>query len=268
MIALTKPKGSGETLKFYAFGCVHAPLQDDECIDWHCKNIQEQKPDLIVNLGDGFEADAASRWPSEYGWSLRDEYEVHESILKKIRLAWPSAERKYLLGNHCDNILSINRIDQKLRGLVDFRSEHLCPELHKHWDIAAEYTYSRSRGVYRRGQVTFGHGYDCNQNADEHHSLILGVPFGLYIGAHTHKPLQVTEAKKGQIPLKHWYANAGMSRKFDPDYIRRKRQFAWGQAGVFGELKDIKSPRVNREWSAHTETFRMFNDWDSQTKRK
>ena len=62
-----------------AFSCPHVPLQCDAAIDWMLGQISDLSPDVIIHLGDGHEADSASRWPSEYDWSLEDEFVGHNN---------------------------------------------------------------------------------------------------------------------------------------------------------------------------------------------
>lgn len=247
-------------LKFVALGCFHCPLQDKAAVDWALARIEEEKPDILVHLGDGHEADAASRWPSEYDWTLQDEFGEHDNLLKRLRQAAPkSARRIFLPGNHDANLQEWNRIDKRLRGLCDYRQHE--PEL-EHWEQPAQYVYHHLRGVWRLGQVTFAHGYSAGANSDEEHTITLGVPYGLYIGAHTHRPTPcVMRARKtATIPLPYWYANSGCMREMSPPYIQRKRHYMWGQACVIGELSPVKSPRMSRQWTARVETFRISGD--------
>jgi len=216
------------------FTCLHVPLHDDEFVDWLIEQIKERKPDVIIHGGDGHEADSASRWPSEYDWTLSDEFRAHNEILKRIRQASPKSKRVFLPGNHDDNILALNRIDWKLRDLCDYRE--LEPEL-KHWEQPAEYVYDREKGVYRIGQVTFAHGYECGASSDEYQAYQLGLPYGLFVSGHTHRPVAVTQAQRTKtIRLPYWYANAGCGRDMvDVPYMMRKRRFDWGQGIVVGE---------------------------------
>lgn len=243
-----------QTLKFLAFSCIHCPLQDNAFVDWMLGKIGEHRPDVVVHLGDGREANSASKWPSEYDWTLEDEYESHNTFLASVRKEAGDASLVMLEGNHDDNIRAIGRIDAGLRSLC--LPEKHEPEL-KHWKVLP-YTYSQ-RGIYRIGSVTFGHGYEAGQNADEAQSLLLGMPYGLWIGGHTHRPQHVTQVFKTKaIPLPYWYANAGCGRVMETDYMQRKRQHQWGQGIVVGESQPLKSPRMSKTWDAHLELFRMY----------
>ncbi len=224
------------TKKFVAFGCTHCPLQDEEAINWLIQNIQEYKPDYVIHLGDLFEAASASRWDNEEDFTLLDEFVSANKLLKNIREN--SGDSRYVLvpGNHDYNVLAINRIDKKLRGLCDWRKEHNVPEL-KNWDIPCKYSYDRNVGVFRLGQVTFAHGYEGNISADEMHSIFLGVPYGLYVGAHTHKGLPIMQAMRTKaVKLPYWYTNVGCMRNLNPEWCNRKRTFDWTQGLVRGEV--------------------------------
>jgi len=245
-------------LRFLAFGCPHVPLADDSAIAWLLKRIREYKPQVILHLGDGHEACSASRWPHEYEWTLTDEFTAHNKLLENIRKAAPKARRVFCWGNHDANLLAINRIDRQLRNLCDPRAHE--PEL-RGWQHIP-YIYCRKRGVFRLGQVTFGHGYEHGVSADEFHSYLLGVPYGLYVGAHTHRPVEVTQAMRTKaVPLPYWYCNVGCLRDLKPPYVERQRTYAWGHALVVGEAQPTKSPRMTRCWDAHLEVYQMYNDW-------
>lgn len=240
---------------FLAFSCTHCPLQDENAISWLLDQIAFRRPDYIIHLGDGHEADAASRFVSEYDWDLRDEFNEHNSVLRDIRLAYSPAKRVFLPGNHDANILEWNRINKKLRGLCNFMEYE--PELRNYWSVPSLYEYS-TRGVFRLGQVTFGHGYSSAANADEIMAIEFCVPFGLWVGGHTHKPVDVTRARKNaRVSLPFWYSNAGCMRTLKPHYARRIRTFGWGQAVVVGEfLRDFRYNQLRPQWSAETVIYR------------
>ena len=244
--------------KFLAFSCTHCPLQDNEAIEWLIQQIRQHKPDVIVHLGDGHEMASCSRWPNEYDWDLELEYVEHNRILRNVRKAAPKDARLlFLPGNHDANLLAVGRLDKRYRNLLDYR-DHESEFIEKNWEIPTSYEYNKQRGVFRLGQVTFAHGYEAGQNADEFHTLLLGVPYGLYVGGHTHRPMAPTRAFRTKaVPLPYWYANAGCMREMNPDWMKRKRSNLWGQAAVLGEVSILKSPRVNKNWNAETRIFRM-----------
>ncbi len=246
--------------KFIAFSCTHCPLEDPAAIDWLLGKIEEHQPDTIVHLGDGLEADSASRWPSEADWTLEDEFEHFDSLLYRVRTAAGKGARcVFLEGNHDANLLSINRIDKRLRGMCDWRKSKNLPEM-QHWLTPTKYEYNR-RGVWRLGQVVFSHGYEAGAGAGRVESCTLGNEYGLYIHGHTHRPHDVRQVMLTQaVALRTWYANAGTMGQMDREYMSRKRQSMWGQACIVGEAADIKSPRMSRAWDAHMELFRMYGE--------
>lgn len=261
-----------DTARFVAFSCIHAPEHDQDAIDWLCTVIEEHKPDVLISLGDDLEADGASRWPSEAPYKLIDEYEADDRVKAQIASACPSAERIRLMGNHCDNIIGMGRINPKIRELCDWRIPqftHKGVQVNKNalkWKVSSSYDFCRRRGVYRLGQVTFGHGWQTNMNAGRDQSVLLGTPYGLFVSGHTHAPEAVTQARMtGKVPLPYWYANAGTLRNLDPDYMRRNNGFHWGQACVVGEADlragPSKSPRMSRHWVAETKVKDMYSEW-------
>lgn len=253
------------SVRFLAYSCKHVPLHDESAINWLCQRISEHKPEYLIDLGDGIEADAALRWKdqSEHHWSLADEYAAHCRVLKTLReAAAKTTTCVYLPGNHDDNIVAAGRICPKLRELVDWRSPKNQPEL-AHWTIGAQYKHCRTRGAYRIGQVVFAHGYECSSNSDESQALYFANEYGLFVSGHTHRPTPgIMQARRtASLPLRYWYANVGCMRTMDASYMDRKRKMLWGQAIVVGDAEPIKSPRVGRRWSAHVETYRMYDQW-------
>ncbi len=65
-------------VKFLAFSCPHFRIQDNEAISKLLDGIALFKPDVIVHMGDGHEADSATKWPSSYTFTLEDEYTSHK----------------------------------------------------------------------------------------------------------------------------------------------------------------------------------------------
>ena len=253
---------------FAAISCTHAPLTDMDALEWACTRLSQIKPDVLVHLGDLHEMASASKWPSEYDWTLADEYRFANQVLAKLRKASGAERCVFLPGNHDDNLYQVGRVKAELRGLVSWREpqyetgEWLNKELLTEWDISAKYEYCRRNGVFRIGQVTFGHGFEAAQNADEFHSINLGCPYGLYIGGHTHRPCGVTQAMRTQaVPLPYWYCNAGTLGPLKPPYMARKRTQKWGQGLVWGKADPncgpAKSLRMTPKWTAEVEIFRM-----------
>lgn len=252
---------------FIAFSCTHHPLHDGDAIEWLFEHIKKDKPDYVLHLGDGHEAASASRWPHEYDHTLGDEIKAHNDFLRDCRKCSPKSNFLFLPGNHDDNLIALNRINKQLRSLCDYRK--LESELSEgHWKIASDYIYDREKGVYRIGQVTFAHGYEASSGADENQAITLGVPYGLFVSGHTHRPKPVTQCEKTKlIPLPYWYANAGTLRDLDNcDYMRRKRKNQWGQALVRGVVhlgwwdgrRNIlpNSP----QWEAETVVRKMYGE--------
>jgi predicted phosphodiesterase len=251
-------------VKWLAFSCPHCPLQDDEAVEFVVQQIEWHRPDVVVHLGDGHEMASAARWNNEERFGLASEFTAHLALLRKIRQAAGDARLIFLPGNHDANLLAVDRIDPRYRGLLDYRYWEGA-EL-RHWEQPCEYVYDRDRGAVRLGQVTFSHGYECNQSSDEMQSITLGNPYGLFVSGHTHRPLPVTQAGKTKaVPLPYWYANAGTIRDIVDSavYMTRKRRHLWGQAVVIGDcyVPPAGEPLpMERQWDAETVVFRMFNE--------
>jgi predicted phosphodiesterase len=256
-----------DALTFLAFSCTHCPLQDDEAVAWVLGHIAKRKPDVVIHLGDGHEGDAASRWNDEALHDLMAEYEAHNRLLASIRKAAPNNSRLvFLQGNHDANILARDRLDPRVRELLDWRRHE--PEL-EHWDTKAEYEYDRKRGCFRIGQVCFAHGYDVSDAGIRREALYFAREFGLYVHGHTHRP--TPEGPPGQLcattntPLNWWRANPGCLRELKPDYVKRKNTQLWGQGIVVGSATPLKSPRARKCWEAETIIFRDYDKWRDAT---
>lgn len=249
--------------KAVAFSCPHFPFADPDAIRWVVGEIADEQPDDVVHLGDGVESSAAARWADakEIGGTLEEEYRSHGVFLRDVRLAAPNAVRYFLPGNHEDNIMSPGRVDQKLRSLVDWRRRENQPELADHWRIPTQYIYSRAVGRLVLGQVAFAHGYEHNAGSDEMHALHLANEYGLYVGGHTHKPKPVTQVRKGTMPLRYFYANAGCLRDLSPHYVERARKMDWGHGCVVVEYVPITAPRHEQMWTAETRIRCLFDAW-------
>jgi hypothetical protein len=251
-------------LKFLAFGCLHAPLHDPEAVAWCLERIAKERPDEIAFLGDGLEANAASRWPDaiELNLALEQEFDALNAFLADVRKAAPRARRVYRAGNHDLNLLGKGRIDPRVRSLCDWKSHKNIPEW-AHWEVGADYNLSRHRGCSWLGpQICLAHGFgttDAKVNREAMYFLA-NAPFGLYLTAHTHRPEDKRQVRMGSLPMSRWTMNVGTLRNMEPDYMERCEKWNWGQAIVVGERMPLKSPRMTREWDAHLEVFRMYDD--------
>jgi predicted phosphodiesterase len=253
---------SEQTKKFVAFSCPHMPLHDPDAISWVLNLISDEQPDVVVHLGDGLEANAASRWgdAQELGIDLAEEFDRHNSFLKDIReSSGPKARLVHLYGNHERNIEKPARLDKRIRGLCSVKRNQ--PEL-SGWTVVPSYNKCRKRGVWRLGQVTFAHGWETSGAAGHNESTYFADEYGLYIHGHTHRPSPVTQAMRTTThTLRYWHANAGCLRELDPNYMEGKSKARWGQAAVVGEAVPLKSPRRGVYWAAETKVFRMYDEW-------
>lgn len=244
------------TKKFLAFSCTHCPLVDKAALSWTLQRIAERKPDVVVHCGDGLEADSASKFPSEATWDLQEEFDSFNDTLRRVREAADGAKLVFIQGNHESNLLSINRIDKRLRGRADYRRADAVPEL-QNWDTSTSYVYDRRRCVWRLGQVAFAHSFGGSSPSQ---AIQFADPYGLLVHGHTHRPTPLRRVTYGiNTPLPYWHINTGTLRQMDPSYVDRKNHNLWGQAVVVGEALVTKSPRMSRNWEAETLVYRMFD---------
>ncbi len=267
LTSILQPK-NGET-KFLALSCSHAPLQDNDTISVICDRIAEYQPDVIVHLGDLFEADSASKWGSEYSWTYEDElYEGCENVLKRLREAHPYAECWLLSGNHDENLRAEGRFDSKIRDSLDWQAPqyttggtYLNQELIENWHLKAKYQYN-TKGTARLGSVVFAHGYEAGGSSDKFQAFSLGWPNGCFISGHSHAPTpgfahnaKLTARRQSD----RWFLNAGCTRHMECSYMERKHQANWGHAVVYGYSQIINSPRMKPTWKAYCESIKMYD---------
>lgn len=249
-----------------SFSCTHFPLADETALAWVLDQIEDVKPDYIIHLGDLYEADGASRWGSEYGWTLADEYRAADRWLANVRRAAPEATRIFLPGNHDDNILAEGRIDKSIRGLVgwdvpqyDRSGEQVNRELLEHWAIGAKYENHPARGVWRFGQVCYTHGYSTSAAGLKKQTIRFAWEFGLVVSGHTHRPTENVERlwATTTLPLRYWKADVGCLRELSPEYVRRQDHDLWGHAVNVTHAVPVKSPRRTCEWESEQRVLRL-----------
>lgn len=249
-------------VKFIAFGCTHAPLQDEAACERMLEIIAREQPGLVVHLGDGIESNAASQWDDakEQDIPLEKEFDALNALLARVRKAAPRADRRYIAGNHESNVTRMGRIDKRLRSLIDWRNTKSIPEL-SHWTVTPHYHYSRHRGSYWFGPICFSHGYETTDSQAEVEAMyfLKNWPHSLYVCAHTHRPQPVRQIVWRGLAMDRWMCNAGCLRDLDPLYMERKRKWAWGHGVVVGEAMPLKSPRQAKEWEARVEVIGMFD---------
>jgi hypothetical protein len=96
-----------------------------------------------------------------------------------------------------------------------------------------------------------------------------GIPHGLTVGAHTHRPVSVSrDTQPGGIPSDLWFANVGCLMSWDrAAYMKRLNFQGWGHACVCIDLDSrngqIYEGRVGTQtkiWEAETRVMRLARD--------
>ncbi len=226
--------------------------------------VAKFKPDDLVHLGDGIEANAASQWDDakELAIGLDAEYAAHDSFLAELRKAAPNARRIYRAGNHEANVVRAGRLDPRIRKTCDWKSLKNQPEL-KHWEVAGAYDYSRHLGCTQLGPIFLAHGFETTPTALPKQAMYFtkNWPFGLLLTAHTHRPARVVEVKfANDLPLNRYFADVGCLRDLNPTYMERKRKWSWGHGFFEGEYVPLKSPRMCKEWDGDVKVLRLYDD--------
>ena len=258
---------------FLAFSCPHCPYEDGDALDWLLLQIHQARPDVLVHLGDGHDACAASRFDDEAAHDLRLEFVRHNALLASLRKAAGTRCRLvFCEGNHDANTRAIARIPKDLRQLVDYRLHE--PEL-RHWRFVP-YVNDPNAGVYRLGcQVSFSHGMEVSRAGIRRDQMTFTREFGLFVHGHTHRPTPEGPAERllwGDYPVNWWRANPGCMRDMDKTgslhWASRQNTQRWGQGCVVGTAAPLKSPRARPEWSCETRVFKTYDQWSRHAIKK
>jgi predicted phosphodiesterase len=238
---------------FLAFSCVHRPLHDEKACDWLVKEISNRQPDYIVNLGDMFDGACLSTFEKTGDESeLMEEYESTGELLQKIKDARPRAKRVWMMGNHEQRMF--RPFHAKLSGLIDYRKQ--IPEA-KAWEHKPYVQHPDA--TFKLGQVSFYHGFSASVGACKSEAVKLGVPHGLTVSGHTHRPHPVHRISMGRTPLPYWMLNVG-TLIGKCDYMATKDDSLWGQALAFGNVDPNVRHAGRQHWEAEMVLRKML--WD------
>lgn len=260
-------------LRWIAFGCTHQPIAHKGFQEWKLKQIEEFKPDFVIELGDMFEGLAASRWGKhpDHKWMVTDEFDAVESYIEAINQVAPDAKKIFLFGNHDSNLLhEPHRVTDDTRALINLRWFQLLDGALSSWKIPTK-AYAHD-AKFRLGQITFQHGGNTGKAQTLSHlhkqGIEYGVPYGLHVSAHTHAPVAVTQMQWLDQPLPYWVANVGTGADWEQmHYMNRASRGLWGRAIVRGEVSprstNSNSAYTAPQWSAET----VFHSFANQNRR-
>lgn len=242
--------GNTRIVDWMAFGCLHFPIHDEDGIKWLLAKIKERKPKVIVGLGDFIDADALSAFAKASRGALDKEYARVNEFCGEINEIAPNAKKVWIMGNHEQRMF---REEYKpLAGVLDYRKQ--ISEA-RHWRHI-EYGFGPDY-VFPLGQLTFFHGSFTSQAACKSEAIMLGVPFGLTVSAHTHRPHDKHHIRIGKTPLPYWHANTGTMIKPKPEYMLTKDDSLWGAAMVSGWANTKRRFDGNQNWDAKLDLYRM-----------
>lgn len=248
-------------MRIAAFGCTHVPLNDRDYEDnFLLPELERFQPDVIVHLGDLFEAQHASRWEKLYDFTIDDEYEAASAYIAKIDAVCPDARKVFIMGNHDANFINPSRVPMMYGKSMDWRDQ-----LPGHWEqVTRDYVNDMHWGCWAWGQIVFTHGYLGGDSADKMQALEFAMTRGahhLLVSAHTHRPVPVTRVKAGVRHLPCSYTNPGCGRDLKPVYVKRDTTSRWGQGITLIEAEDWRymDGFVPREplWQAETRVYRF-----------
>jgi len=252
--------------KFVAISCLHAPITHEGYFDWLLDLLCEEQPDVFVNLGDWYEGLAGSRHAKDprHNWSLMDEHRYVAAQAKALNEVLGDAHKVWLAGNHDDNAFGIHadRIPPDLREVAQWRSHSFVADELESWHIIDDYSHGRR---WNLGQVSFGHGCPVTDASAKDEAYQYGVPYGLDIRGHTHRPESVTQCRERKVHLPYWYANPGTGADWDRmHYMDRQSKALWGRGAIVGTclatgIKDGVKLYAGRKWEARLVVHSYFN---------
>src|SRR5258708_209278 len=108
--------------RLVAIGDAHAPYIDQKCLKWVYERVRAIKPNVIVQVGDGYDAASWSSFPREITTTPREEL-THaraqlEEMWSTLRRLAPKARCIFLEGNHEGRVRK--RLLEKAPELVPF----------------------------------------------------------------------------------------------------------------------------------------------------
>jgi len=255
------------SFRFLAFGCSHAPLTHAGYWEWLIRKIEWFKPDYVVNCGDWYEGLAGTRHAKDprHDWDLFDEHRAVAEQATAINFAAPNATKVWISGNHDDNAFGIHadRIPSDLRRVSHWQSNEAVQSSLAGWIIKDRYRHGER---YYLGQISFGHGCPVTDASAKDECYLYGVPYGLDIRSHTHRPEPVTQCRERKVILPYWYANTGTGADWDRMYyMDRQSKALWGRGCVIGEVScrgEGREVRATKNWSAET----LIHSWAHQNR--
>ncbi|MEM6260204.1 MAG: metallophosphoesterase [Planctomycetota bacterium] len=240
---------------FLAFGCVHQPIADPGGVDWLIDEIADRQPDVVVNTGDLIDTNCLSSFRGRSAPNLDEEFSATGEFLQRVADAAGQAKLVWMMGNHEQRIFREEW--SHLSGLLDYRRQITEAAAWKHFD----YRY-HPKACYRMGQVTFGHGWTAGVASCKREAVYLGVPNGLYVHSHTHRPHPVHRISMGTTKLPYWHANVGTFIDPEIDYMATKDDSGWGMGLVSGWANTKRVYGPSTDWDAETVIHRMY--WDNE----
>ena len=254
-------------VKFACVSCTHAPITHEGYWKWVLGILQDFKPEVFIHLGDLYEGKPAKKWPKHLDetWTMMDEHNAVADQIEQINELVPG-QKVWLYGNHDDNVfgLSPDRIPEDIRSAIRWEHQKRNSVALDGWKVLP---YSH-RALHRLGQITFQHGCEANVSAEKNSAYLYGVPYGLYIQGHTHRPIAITQCEERQTPLPYHYANPGCGADWEKmHYMQRCKMGKWGRGMIIGEVsessvKNRKSTYSSKQWDAEL----LLHSWASDTK--
>lgn len=234
---------------FLAFSCIHRPIHDEESVQWLIEQVRERQPSHLICLGDMFDAECLGRWVKSGQIDLQDEYDSAAELLAQLKDASPKSKRVWMMGNHEQRMF---RSDwSALSSVLDYRKRIEGAKAWKHFD----YEYD-PRHTFQLGQVTFYHGFVTGVGSVKKESVKLGVPFGITISGHTHRPHPVHRLSFGTTQVPYWHLNSGAFIG-EADYSATVDDSMWGTGIAIGEAETKRRYDGRQNWRAELLLHKM-----------
>jgi hypothetical protein len=168
-------KPENKEIKFVAIGDPHSIHCNPQVLKQVLAFIDDYKPDLLVHLGDNwdFASLRGTASPEERAQSLLEDYAVGEDIMRKL-FKGRDCEKVFLWGNHDDRILQgLHKLDGPKKDLCELiykKQQALFKECG-----CVDIKFDALNGVFKKGPVSFVHGYYHCMNTAKAHAEFYGT---------------------------------------------------------------------------------------------
>lgn len=223
---------------------LHAPYHDKHALSIVKQFKKDFKPHITIALGDWVDGTPVSSFAKDVQfYDQLDEFDICNAVMDELQ---PDV---YFEGNHEERFRRQGNLPQDIRRLLDPRLWLHLDKRGVQWVPYSAFT----RDLYTLGNLTFVHGFACNQYAAAKEAS----RFGNVVHGHTHRIQRITiPQNKGKATgynigclcdLHQEYAAVrhpnGWSHGFGYGYIYRSGNFSFNIAHIEDEYVHLEGKR-------------------------